>query len=296
MIISILYLSWFTLVLLLILFALLYFQLTQYHGYWESRGVPCEKPLLFFGNLWEVFSGQRPIGKHLGQLYNKFDAPYFGIYIVGKPYLVLRNPEIIKNITVRDFHNFEDRTFANDKKADPMAANSLFILRNPDWKGVRANLTPIFTSGKLKLMFPIMKRCGNKMDQYLSKHSHEVLDIKDIAANYMTDLVASCFFGLTTDSFGEKGCEFRTVTKKMFTTDVYTSLRLFSYFFVPKLVSLLKLKFFDTTFLENVFLSALVERKSTGKRRNDFVDLLLTVKEKFDGPNCAFGVYITLDT
>ncbi|KAJ8929788.1 hypothetical protein NQ314_017491 [Rhamnusium bicolor] len=168
--------------------------LTRNHSYWKDRGIPYEEPFSLAGNLWDVFKGRRQIGKHLGYLYSKYTTPYFGIYIVGKPYLVLRNPDIIKSITIRDFNNFEDRTFACDKKADEMSGNSLFILRNPDWRNIRNKLTPIFTSGKLKLMFPIMKKCSSEMQIYLNKHDGEIMEIKEVSAKYMTDLVASCFF------------------------------------------------------------------------------------------------------
>ncbi|KAJ8979338.1 hypothetical protein NQ317_006974 [Molorchus minor] len=247
----------------------------------EKEGVSYEEPFFLAGNLWDVFKGKRQIGKHLGYLYSKYTTPYFGIYIMGKPYLVLRNPEIIKSVTIRDFNNFEDRTFACDKNVDLMSGNSLFILRNPDWRNIRNKLSPIFTSGKLKLMFPIMKKCSMEMVIFLNKHDSEIMDIKEISAKYMTDLVASCFFGFETNSFGEKDSDFRIVSKKMFDFDIATAFRLFSYFFVPKFVSWFKLKLFDTDFLQNVFHEAIKERQTHDIKRNDFVDLLLQLKENF---------------
>lgn len=213
-----------------IVLILLYFYLTRNHSYWQIRNVPHEKPLFLAGNLWDVFKGERQIGKHLGHLYTKYTSPYFGIFIMGKPYLVLRDPEIIKTITIRDFNNFEDRTFACDKNADHMAGNSLFILRNPDWRILRHKLTPIFTSGKLKLMFPLMKQAGYEMNLYLNKNIDRTMDIKEVSAKYMTDLVAACFFGLDINSFGEKDSDFRLFSRKMFEIDVYRSFCMFSYF------------------------------------------------------------------
>lgn len=252
--------------------------------------MPYAKPVFLAGNLWDVFKGKRQIGKHLGYLYSKFNTPYFGIYILGKPYLVLRSPEIIKSVTIRDFQNFDDRSFACDKQADRMSGNSLFVLRNPDWKNIRHKLTPIFTSGKLKLMFPIMKECGVVMQDYLQSQDGQTMEIKEVSSKYMTDLVASCFFGLETNSFNDKDCEFRSVSQKMFDFNLYNAFSLFSYFFVPNFVSWFKLRLLDTKFFENVFYATLQQRESTNIKRNDFVDLLLQLRDNFGNNNeTCFG-------
>nr|XP_023022352.1 cytochrome P450 6k1-like isoform X2 [Leptinotarsa decemlineata] len=270
-----------SLLLLTVSIYLVYRYLTRNHTYWKDRGVPFEEPVFLAGNLWDVFTGKRQIGKHLGHLYSKYprDTPYFGIYIMGRPYLVLRNPEIIKSVTIRDFSNFDDRTFACDVNADPMTGNSLFIMRNPDWKNIRNKLTPIFTSGKLKMMINIMKKCSKEMQTYLGGFDGQVVEVKEVAAKYMTDLVASCFFGLETNSFQGEDTEFRKASREMFELSPMGSFSLFSYFFVPDFVSWFKLKLIDTTFLRNVFLNTLQYRERTKTRRNDFVDLLLQLRD-----------------
>ncbi|XP_050307090.1 cytochrome P450 6k1-like [Anthonomus grandis grandis] len=274
--------NWATLIFLVLLLAISYIYFKKIHSYWENRGIPYEKPVFLAGSLWEVFSGKRQIGKHLGDLYKKYTDPYFGIYICGKPYLVLRSPEIIKQITIRDFSNFEDRTFACDKDADDMTGNSLFIIRNPDWRNIRNKLSSIFTSGKLRNMYPFMTETSQEMVKYLGRHDNEILEIKDVAGRYMTDLVAKCFFGIDNNSFVEKeASEFRKVCIKLFELDLYRSFCLFSYFFVPKFVTLLKLKLMDTRYLRDVFLETLSVREKSGIKRNDFVDLLISVRDAF---------------
>ncbi|CAH1117985.1 unnamed protein product [Phaedon cochleariae] len=277
--------TWLTILLIFLVFYLLYRYLIRNHNYWRKKGVPYEDPILLAGSLWDVFKGKRQIGKHLGHLYTKYNTPYFGIHIMGKPYLVLRSPEIIKSVTIRDFNNFEDRTFACDKKADPMSGNSLFILRNPHWKNIRNKLTPIFTSGKLRLMFHIMKKCSKEMQGYLDRFDGDILEIKEVSAKYMTDLVASCFFGFEANSFKEKDSEFRKVSRKIFDFNFYSVFSMFSYFFVPSFVSWFKLKLLDTEYLEKVFLETLRYREETKMRRNDFVDLLLQLRDDFSDGN-----------
>ncbi|ENN77453.1 hypothetical protein YQE_06277, partial [Dendroctonus ponderosae] len=271
-----------TLVILSLLILLCYIYINMIHSYWKRRGIPYEKPYLLTGSLWNVFSGKRQIGKHFGDLYRKFDGPYFGIYICGKPYLVIRSPDIVKDITVRDFSNFEDRTFACDKNADDMTGNSLFILRNPEWRNVRMKLTNIFTSGKIKQMFPLMLQTADDLQHYVEKHDNEIVDVKDLAGKYMTDLVAKCFFGIDSCSFVEKPVtHFRKVCIDILDVNIFRSFCMFCYLFLPKLVSLLKLKLLDTHYLRKVFMETLSFREKTGFHRNDFVDLLINIRNTF---------------
>nr|AZR39452.1 cytochrome P450 [Agasicles hygrophila] len=266
---------------------LVYRFLTRRHNYWKNRGVPYEEPFYLAGNFWEVFSGKSQIGKHLGELYSRYKDPYFGIYILGKPYLVLRDPDIIKNVVIRDFKNFEDRTFACDKNADKMAANSLFIMRNPDWKYIRTKLTPIFTSGKLKGMMTLVKKSAKDMELYLTKFNKQTVEIKSISCKYMTDVVASCFFGFEAESFQNENSEFYTYTQTMFSSKA-GFFSLFSYFFAPLFVSIFKLKFMKYEILQRAFISTLKYRQENNFRRNDFIDLLLQLKDRCNEDKMQF--------
>lgn len=43
-----------------------------------------------------------------------------------------------------------------DNHSDPLGANSLPFANNPEWRMLRTKLTPVFTSGKMKQMFPLI--------------------------------------------------------------------------------------------------------------------------------------------
>lgn len=164
----------------LVLLIFVYIYSARNYNYWKQRGVPYIRPLPLVGNFWNVCSGQTQLGVELGNLYKQFDDPYFGIYVLDKPYLVLRSPEIIKKILIKDFNIFSNRNFGADLKADPLAANSLFIMKNPDWKALRIQLTPVFTSGKMRMMLPLMKESGVDLQSYLGDTSDDVVEMKEV--------------------------------------------------------------------------------------------------------------------
>jgi hypothetical protein len=63
------------------------------------------------------------------EIYDKFDTPYVGIYILNQPTLMVRSPELLKKILVKDFDKFVDRKVALNESVDPIAANASSMRR-----------------------------------------------------------------------------------------------------------------------------------------------------------------------
>jgi cytochrome P450 family 6 len=71
--------------------------------------------------------------------------------------------ELLKNILVKDFHTFMDRIFSVEGRFDPLFGNVLSILKGQLWSHLRRNLTPVFTSRKMKIMFCLLDTCGKEL-------------------------------------------------------------------------------------------------------------------------------------
>ena len=54
-----------------------------------------------------------------------------------------------------------------NEKSDPLFANLLFVLKGQIWRHLRTNLTPVFTSHKMKLMFYLVDTCGEELTDFL---------------------------------------------------------------------------------------------------------------------------------
>jgi cytochrome P450 family 6 len=46
------------------------------------------------------------------------------------------------------------------------------------WREMRIKISPTFTSGKMKGMFPLVEECAKNFQNYLSEHQGENIDIK----------------------------------------------------------------------------------------------------------------------
>jgi cytochrome P450 family 6 len=90
---------------------------------------------------------------------------YGGTYMFTKPWFIFRDPEIIRNILVKDFTSFHDRRFFMDKKLGQLTGH-LVLLPGSRWRNLRLKLTPNFTSGKRKLMFQILIDCGKNLEPF----------------------------------------------------------------------------------------------------------------------------------
>jgi len=79
----------------------------------------------------------------------------------------------VKNILVKDFHNFMERTFSFEDKYDPVLGKNLCALRGQLWRHLRTSLTPVFTSRKMKMMFYLVDTCSKELAECLEKATSE---------------------------------------------------------------------------------------------------------------------------
>ena len=139
----------------LVLFVLFIYWLGTYQfAVLKDIDVPGPKPWPFIGNIPEV---QKCGGLHLLQL--KFMQKYgkvFAVCFSRKPGLMIADPEIVKEITVKEFSSFHNRP-ASPIEIPPIEMN-LISARDEQWKRIRNILTPSFSGAKIKQMVPLMEK------------------------------------------------------------------------------------------------------------------------------------------
>jgi cytochrome P450 family 6 len=148
----------------------LYFYFTRNFNFWQKLGIPYVKPTPFVGNLKDCVLMKTTIAEQLQRIYNEHsDKPYVGIFSFDKPSLLIRDLELVKNILVKDFQNFMDRTLSFEDKFEPLVAKTIAVLKGELWRHLRTNLTPVFTSRKMKNMFYLVDTSGKELAECLEK-------------------------------------------------------------------------------------------------------------------------------
>ncbi|KAK0073688.1 hypothetical protein PV325_009362 [Microctonus aethiopoides] len=246
------------------------------------------KPTPFIGNFSDCLIAKRSAGQWLQDIYNHgAGSPYVGIYLFRQPCLLIRDPELIKNVLIRDFNYFQDR-YARASPDDKIGTANLFLLKNPIWKLLRSKLSPIYTSGRLKKMFELMVEVGDDLDTHMASFDlsgqGENLEMKEISAKFTTDMIATTAFGLKVNSLNNPDAEFRKCGRDIFATTLFRNIELISMFFMPEIVGKLGFKFLSKTsseFLRKTMWDVLVERERSGIKRDDLIDLLIELKKAY---------------
>lgn len=77
--------------------------------------------------------------------------PYIGYYKLLRPAIVLRDPELIKDILIKDAYSFNSNEAASvfDSKKDPLLSWNPFVCSGDKWRRGRNILNPLFTANKV---------------------------------------------------------------------------------------------------------------------------------------------------
>ncbi|KAF5290750.1 hypothetical protein FQR65_LT11531 [Abscondita terminalis] len=265
----------------LFLLGCIYVYFQNKFNYWKRKGVPHRQPIIPFGNLLELILYKESISKYFAGLYKEFDAPCIGMYGLAKPFLLIKDPELIKSILIKDFNIFPNRAFYCNENIDPIISNALLGIEAPQWKDLRKRLSPVFTSGKMKMMMPLMLECGKNLEKYITETLNQNIEMKDVASKYTTDVITSCAFGLNADSFGPENTDFREHAKLIFSSSPLRILKNVTYVFAPMFVKIFKYSFFNdraSNYFRKIFNDTLQTRENSPVKRNDLVDILNEIK------------------
>uniref|UniRef100_A0A1B6GAY2 Cytochrome P450 n=1 Tax=Cuerna arida TaxID=1464854 RepID=A0A1B6GAY2_9HEMI len=255
-----------------------YWFITSNDDYWDKRGVPNTKK----GLIRQTLLGQLSQGDRMKQMYKEFAGErYFGFFQVRKEGLIIRDPKLINLILVKDFSHFQDRP--SQPKHDPIS-KSLFGLKGRMWRALRYKLTPTFTTGKLRGMFEQVSKCGDNMMKTIEKHSPtEGLETKNLLFEFTLDVISSCAFGVQYHPDSAEFKEFKLFVEKAFAFSPFKLLKLALMLLAPKVAEFFKM---STTpggtrsYFINLTKATIKYRKDNNIQRNDYFQLLLTLKEQ----------------
>ena len=86
-----------------------YFNHVKNYNRWKKAGIPHPEPSFPFGTIKEVATQKKHFNVMMKEQYKQFNAKVYGLYLNNRPVLVVNDPDIAKQIMVKDFNNFVDR-------------------------------------------------------------------------------------------------------------------------------------------------------------------------------------------
>ena len=196
----------------------------------------------------------------------------FGISDLNRNQLLVADAEALKDILVRDFHHFMDRQFFVKV---PVMSKFLIFLNGQEWRNMRSIISPTFTSGKIKAMFPLMKQSLENLMTVLERSVTKEIDILPTFGNFTMDVIAKVAFAVETNTHEDPNHPFVVNAKKLFT---FPKWKIFPFLFFPKWL----LEKSGIHFLNDDGLSYCIklaqhmidERRRTGAKAQQFSDFL----------------------
>ncbi|XP_043288012.1 cytochrome P450 9e2-like [Venturia canescens] len=256
--------------------------------FFERRDVPHVEPRILVGNMGPVVMRQRSIAEQVKRIYDSHpEAKYVGFHDFTIPTIMLRDPEVIKFVTVKNFDNFVNHTALVDDRLDPFFGKNLFGLRDDSWRSMRSILSPSFTSSKIKGMFHLVSECGAKFANNLSSKSQEI-ELKDNFTRYTMDVIATAAFGITVDSIKNPTNEFYLMGRDATTFDYLRTMKLFMFKISPWLSRLFQMRIIPlrvVDFFLHIVSSTVKTREAEGKSRNDMIQLMMEARNSGKAPN-----------
>lgn len=238
--------------------------------YWSSRGIPGPEPTIVFGNMASIM---KISWDKLYYEWIKEHGDTFGIYEGWRPILVISKAEDVKDVTVKNFHKFINRRYLG---GDSDGKKILFFREGDDWKRLRAVLSPVFSSGKMKQMYPLMKDCLDLFIHQIDKivSNGEDVHCKKLYGKLTTTIIARCAFATEIDPYSDEN---NILYKKLTKFFDFGFVRSFLIALAPQfIVNCLKLTFPDpdSIYYLNEMCKSIVRQRRNQKNSDGFVDLL----------------------
>ncbi len=261
------------------------------HSTWERLGVKGPKATsLLLGNSKEFFENPYSTLPKWTKQYGKV----FGFYQMGSPALVVADPDMAKEILIKQFNKFDHRIIMVDNSDDPKAA--MFETKGERWKRVRGISSPTFSSKKMKVMSPLVHRSITKLMDTFERRvkNDEQFDISAEWKKLTLDVIASTVFSYDTDVFNSTDNIFLQKLAELFKVfkpdelPVHTQIWKFCLMQSPTLLKVAK--FFNPRAAgppDEWFMAlahrVITERQSSGEVRNDYIQLMLNANRAKTG-------------
>ena len=144
---------------LLLLVIFIYWSGTSGYAVLKEINLPGPKPVPFFGNILEVTKAGG-LHKYQVECIKKY-GKVFTQCIGSRVGIVVADPEILKQVMVKEFSNFQDRLFGFT--FPPPMEYSVLLASGDTWRRIRGTLTPSFSSSKLKQMVKLIEEAADKL-------------------------------------------------------------------------------------------------------------------------------------
>ncbi|XP_067674794.1 cytochrome P450 3A5-like [Haliotis asinina] len=256
----------------------------------KDAGIPGPEPVIYIGHFHQFVMK----GAYIKE-WEKY-GKVFGVFLGGLPLISVTDPEIIREVCIKDFQHFTDRT--NLDLDDYPVTKSILLEKGANWKRIRNIVTPLFSGAKLRMMCDRIDQCSCVLTNNFVKaaESNQSIEVKPYFGAFTMDAISSTAFGIDVDSQSDFKNVFVEEAKKFFGEGIQNPLVMLAMIF-PALTPLFRALGVSTfsrstrKFFTKVLNEMIEQRKAdmrAGKtKRHDFFQLLMDAED--DGSDSQGG-------
>jgi cytochrome P450 family 3 subfamily A len=117
------------------------------------------------------------------------------------------------------------------------------------FKFVKFEVSPTFSSGKMRKMHKLVEQCVKSVDKILAKAAKEQkeVEMKTLMGNYTMDVIATCAFGTKIDTYNDPNNPFIKNAIKMFRGNILRSILFFT---LKPLMKFLRISLIDSSVMQ----------------------------------------------
>ncbi|XP_022916482.2 cytochrome P450 9e2-like [Onthophagus taurus] len=256
-------------------------------NYWKKRNVAFIKTFPILGGMKDVILKKKNLSEVILEYYKKCpEKRYYGSFLFTKPCLTIKDIDLIKKITVKDFDYFVDHIRSINTDAEPLFAKNLAALRGQKWREMRNTLSPLFTGSKIRIMFNLISDSAKQLNEYFSDQfeNDEIVEFeaKEVMSRIATDIIATTSFGIECNSLKED-TEFYKMGKLLVQSNLTAYFKAMMQSISPKLSRKLGISQVPkeiSNFFSGVIKETLKEREEKGIIRQDMIHIMMEAKGK----------------
>ncbi|EDX07156.1 GD11088 [Drosophila simulans] len=177
--------------------------------YWRYLDIPHERPKKLWPIIRQIMtqtlSTEAMKAEHYSAIYKKFkgSGPFCGFYALLQPRALILDRELIRQIMIKDFWNFNDRGLYCNQKSDPLSGD-LYALRGESWKEMRQKLDPSLEGDRMSLLYDCLYEEAEQLlltvNSTLMSQPHSTVHIQKIMRRHVLSSLAKCMTELALNS------------------------------------------------------------------------------------------------
>lgn len=280
--------TWLFVALALCLAYYIYLKGRANENFFANCTIKFSKPKFLFGHSRKMMLRKEDHYNFIKSLYDEFPCEKAsGIWDMRTPFVLVRDLQLLKQLTVKEFDHFTDHRVIFDTEMDSLMGNVLVALTGKKWREMRVTLSPAFTGSKMRAMFQLVTEVTGQLTRHLREEcekSPEIIewDMKDLCSKYTNDVIALCAFGIEVNTQKNPQNDFYRIGRSLMNPSIGTILKFLMMRFFPRVLKTFNIPVISNDsrrFFSSMVLGTMQYRERNNLKRPDMINLLMEAQK-----------------